>query len=116
MNTNYEKNKVTTNEDKENSNTENMIFKKDDFVLIKLIYNRVKKPKEKYFIAQIKEVETNNYTCKFMRKGHKSENTFIFPNIENEMKINRSEVIRKLLPTDIRRGRHIFKDIVGVQF
>lgn len=83
-----------------------------DFILVKFHTNK----RDRFYIGQIICLVGDNpcqYQVKFLRKkASKKDTYFIFPDITDECTVNDTQVVRKLKPpTDLRRGRFMFKGI-----
>ncbi|XP_039291350.1 uncharacterized protein LOC120353005 [Nilaparvata lugens] len=86
-------------------------FNDNDFVLVKLIYDaNIKKTAKKTFVAQIlcSNETTGKLEMKFMRKSSKANSIYIFPAIDDIASVKLENIVQKLVPIFIRRGRHCF--------
>lgn len=84
-------------------------LKVDDFILVQFSYEAPHKPVIlKKFIGQIIELKPDLVLCKFMRKSPQGKNIYVFPDIEDVTDINKNQILSKLVPVFVRRGRFTF--------
>ncbi|KAJ2939488.1 hypothetical protein O0L34_g6309 [Tuta absoluta] len=85
-----------------------------DFVIVKFDYNvKAKKTVEKRFVGQvINVVEDSHVFVKFMRKSQKAENTFVFPQVDDMQLVRPQDVILRIVPLNVSRGRHLFPKFI----
>lgn len=73
----------------------------DTFVLVEF---KAKK-RTRHYVGQVKEIEADDYTVKFMRKQKRG---FVFPQVEDIASVPKIDVLKRLEPNQINRGVHYF--------
>lgn len=88
---------------------------KGNFLLIKILYDKnTKKEKEKNFICQVigfnKEADQKVITCKFLRNYKGSNDTYVFPVIDDIDGVSFDQIVSVLTLSSCHRGRYQFAD------
>lgn len=84
------------------------------FVLVELMYNsKQSKQTPKNFVAQVVQSNCKNqFLVKCMRNYQGHFDTFVFPQVVDEILINFEQITRLLKEPNISRGRHIFYEFM----
>lgn len=94
----------------EEVNFQEIELSKGDFLVAKFLYNEgTKKSTEKQFVGEIIDYTAgSHFYVRFMRKSTKTEDTFIFPQVEDDQLISLGQVVTKVTPLKVSRGRYFF--------
>lgn len=79
-----------------------------DFILTSFPTNK----RERKFVGRIVDICGGRYVVNFLRKKTSSkEQYFYFPEIADIQEIEKSQIIQKIKPRDLRRGRFVFTQL-----
>ncbi|KAJ8917940.1 hypothetical protein NQ315_002635 [Exocentrus adspersus] len=76
-----------------------------DFVITKYSTNK----NHRFYISKILEISETEMVVSTLRKNPSTKSVFFtFPNVVDESVINKTQIVRKVNSTQIKRGRHFF--------
>lgn len=84
-------------------------FPVSSFVVVKFIYDQgTKNSIEKQYVGQVIELQQSEISIKFMRKSSKTEDTFVFPMVDDIQDVSSDQILDQVEPIKISKGRHLF--------
>ncbi|KAF2904917.1 hypothetical protein ILUMI_01259 [Ignelater luminosus] len=97
--------------------TMDQLIEDQTFIVIKLMYNvNTKKEVAKYFIARCKEKKQETVMVHCLRRSAKNMNIYTIPDghfvLVDVIEIQINQIIKTVMPDNISRGRHFFKNIL----